>query len=247
MYEKVFLNYTRKQWDLEPEELMGVTDRVPILISRDDRYFQDKYQVMPKEGYTKMFERMLSSKNIKIMLNTDYKEIVKIDFDEGKVYLFNNEFKGIFIYTGEIDYFFNYKYGKLPYRSLRFKFIELDKKFYLDTATENFPNEYEFTRITEFKHFYKSVNDGNINKTIIVEEYPEKYNEENEPYYPIPKKEYLEIYEKYKKEVSNLNNKFRNIKFYFVGRLAEYRYYNMDKVVERALEVFEEIKEGEKK
>ena len=242
IFEKVFLNYTRKQWEEEPENLLGVTERVPILISKDDRYFQDKYQFMPKDGYTKMFERMLNSRNIKILLNTDYKEVVDIDFEKGKVYLFGKEFEGIFIYTGMIDYFFNYKYGKLPYRSLRFEFEEIDKEFYQDVAVENYPNNYDFTRITEFKHFYKDIYNININKTIIAKEYPEKYTSENEPYYPIPKKENLDKYEKYKNEVEKLNNKFKNVKFYFVGRLAEYKYYNMDIVVKRALDIFKLIK-----
>jgi len=238
VYEKVFLNYTRKQWNEEPGNLFGVTERVPILISRDDRYFQDRYQFMPKEGYTKIFERMVNKENIKILLNTDYKQIINVDFENKKVYLFGKEFKGIFVYTGMIDYFFDYKFGKLPYRSLDFNFEEIDKEFYQEVAVENYPNEYNFTRITEFKHFYKSVNNHNNNKTIIVKEYPKKYDEENEPYYPIPKKGNFEQYEKYKNKAESLNKKFKDVRFYSIGRLAEYKYYNMDVVVKRALEKF---------
>jgi UDP-galactopyranose mutase len=220
IYEKVFLNYTIKQWDMKPEELDSeVTSRVPVYISRDNRYFQDNYQGLPKYGYTKMFEKMIDNKNIHIMLNTDYKEIInEINYEK-------------MIYTGPIDYFFDYKYGKLPYRSLDFKFETYQLAQYQPVGTINYPNDYDFTRITEFKHMTEQKSEF----TTIVKEYPKSYNSEDDiPYYPIPKKENIEIYNKYKNEAEKEKNVI------FVGRLAEYKYYNMDAVIERILILFEE-------
>lgn len=220
IYENIFLGYNLKQWGLKPEELdPSVTARVPVFISRDDRYFQDKYQGIPSQGYTKMFENMLNHPNISILLNVDYKEIIEdVKFDR-------------MIYTGPIDYFFDYIYGALPYRSLKFEFKTLSQEFYQEVAQVNYPNDYDFTRITEFKH----MTGQKLDKTTIAFEYPETYRpEENEPYYPVPKDENLEIYSKYTKEVKKLSNIV-----YFVGRLADYKYYNMDQIVARALNVFE--------
>lgn len=220
IYEKVFLNYTTKQWGYKPEELDGsVTARVPVYISRDDRYFQDIYQGIPKHGYTKMFEKMINHPNIHILLNTDYREIIEdVKFDK-------------LIYTGPVDYFFDYIYGELPYRSLRFEFKTINSEYFQEVAQINYPNDYDFTRITEFKHMTGQKSD----LTTIAYEFPQSYIiGKNEPYYPIPKEENLEIYKKYLKEISKLNGIV-----YFVGRLAEYRYYNMDQIVARALNVFE--------
>ncbi|MGB9980282.1 UDP-galactopyranose mutase [Methanobacterium sp.] len=232
IYQKVFLNYTRKQWGMEPEELdSSVTARVPVYISRDNRYFQDKYQGMPKNGYTNLFERMLSNKNIEIMLETDFKDIIKINYDKKKIYFNKNEFKGKLIYTGEIDAFFEYKFGKLPYRSLKFNFETKNKDYFQEVGTINYPNDYKFTRITEFKHL---TGQKNV-KTTIIKEYPQKYNKDKDiPYYPIPQRENLELYEKYRKEAENYKNVF------FVGRLAEYQYYNMDIVIDKSLQIFKE-------
>ncbi|ADD01948.1 UDP-galactopyranose mutase [Thermoanaerobacter italicus Ab9] len=219
IYEKVFLNYTTKQWGMRPEELdPEVTGRVPVYISCDNRYFQDRYQGIPKYGYTKMFEKMLDNKNIHLMLNTDYKEIIdEIKYDK-------------MIYTGPIDYFFDYKHGKLPYRSLYFKFETYQLDQYQPVGTINYPNEYDFTRITEYKH----MTGQNHEFTTIVKEYPKDCKSENDiPYYPIPQKENMEICNKYKNEAEKQKN------ILFVGRLAEYRYYNMDAVVERVLSFFE--------
>ncbi|MGG4406335.1 UDP-galactopyranose mutase [Geobacillus stearothermophilus] len=233
VYEKVFLNYTTKQWGMKPEELdPTVTGRVPVYISRDNRYFQDAYQGMPKEGYTKIFEKLLSHSNIKLMLNTDYKEVIDIDVKNGKISLFGQEFKGIFVYTGKIDEFFNYEFGELPYRSLRFEFENIQKEFVQPVGTINYPNEYQFTRITEFKHLTGQEHSS----TTIVKEYPQGYERnvkgKDIPYYPIPKKENLELYAKYKERARQFPHVF------FVGRLAEYRYYDMDAVIARALTVF---------
>jgi UDP-galactopyranose mutase len=211
LYEKFFRNYTRKQWDLDPSELdASVTARVPTRTNRDDRYFTDTFQAMPKYGYTKMFENMLDSPNIKIMLNCDYREIVKeISFRE-------------MIYTGPVDSFFDYCYGKLPYRSLEFRHETHDVEFFQQAPVVNFPNEHAFTRITEFKY----LTGQNHKKTGIVYEFPQA---EGDPYYPIPRRENATLYAKYK-ALADIEPKVR-----FVGRLATYKYYNMDQIVAQAL------------
>ncbi len=217
LYERFFKNYTYKQWGVYPEKLSPeVTKRIPVRLNSDDRYFSDKYQGLPSDGYTKLFERMLSHKNITIMLNTDYKEVIN-----------DIKFKRI-IYTGPVDYFFDYKYGKLPYRSLRFESETIEQEYFQEVAVVNYPNDYDFTRITEFKHMTLQKHP----KTTIFREYPES---EGEPFYPMPMDEALYIYNKYQEEVRKLKS------VYFIGRLAEYKYYNMDQVVKRALEVFKEI------
>jgi UDP-galactopyranose mutase len=232
VYEKVYKNYTMKQWGLKPEEISPqVTARVPIYISRDNRYFTDKYQVIPKDGYTKIFERMLKHPNIKIMLNTDFKEVISIDFENKKIYFLGQEFKGKLIFTGMIDELFNFKYGFLPYRSLDLRFETIEQEYYQEVPVVNYPNDYDFTRITEFKHIHPVKSD----KTTILKEYPKAYQPNVDiPYYPVFTKENQELYNKYKEEA----DKFENL--ILVGRLAEYRYYDMDDVVKRALEVFEE-------
>lgn len=220
IYRNVFLNYTMKQWDLKPEELdPSVTSRIPVFLSRDNRYFQDTYQGIPKEGYTKIFERMLSHSNIVLILNTDFKEIK----DEIKYkYL---------IYTGAIDEFFDYKYGELPYRSLKFEITKVESPEFQPVAQINYPNNYKFTRITEFKHFLPY----NNLFSIIAYEYPEKHIlNENDRFYPIPQKQNREIYEKYLELARELSHNTL-----FVGRLAEYKYYNMNEVVGVALMMFD--------
>jgi UDP-galactopyranose mutase len=217
LYEKFFKQYTRKQWDLDPSELdASVTSRVPTRTNKDNRYFTDVYQAMPLYGYTKMFQKMLSHPNIKIMLNTDYKEIVDII-----------PYKSM-IYTGPVDSFFNYCYGRLPYRSIEFRFETLDQEIFQPTGTVNYPNEHAYTRITEFKYLTGQKNP----KTSIVYEYPQA---EGDPYYPIPRPENAEIYKKYQKLASAMTNT------YFTGRLATYKYYNMDQVVAQSLSLFEKI------
>ncbi|MCD6570896.1 MAG: UDP-galactopyranose mutase [Deltaproteobacteria bacterium] len=221
VYDKVFLNYTVKQWGIRPEEIdPSVTARVPVLISRDDRYFQNPYQGIPANGYTKMFERMLDNPNINIMLNTDYKDIID-----------HTGFKRM-IYTGPIDYFFDYKNGKLPYRSINFDFKTMNMEQFQEVAVVNYPNDYEFTRITESKHLT-----GQKHKaTTIVKEFPEDYDpDKNVPSYPVHRPENIEIYERYKNDAQRINN------VTFLGRLAEYKYYNMDEVVEKALSLCKEL------
>lgn len=217
LYEKFFKNYTKKQWDLDPSELdASVTARVPTRTNKDDRYFTDTYQAMPIYGYTRMFQKMLSHPNIKIMLNTDYKEIIDVI-----------PYKNL-IYTGPIDSFFNYCYGRLPYRSLEFKFETHDTETFQSTGTINFPNEHAYTRITEFKYLTGQKH----SKTSIVYEYPQA---EGDPYYPIPRPENAEIYKKYQQLANAMTNT------YFTGRLATYKYYNMDQVVAQSLSLFEKL------
>ena len=215
LYEKFFKHYTKKQWELDPVKLApSVCGRIPVRTNNDDRYFTDKYQFMPKDGYTKMFERMLKHKNIEIILNTDYKEIINnVKFDK-------------MIFTGPIDYFFDYEFGKLPYRSIRFEWKNYDKEKYQEVAVINYVEEKpEFTRITEYKYLT-----GQANKTTTLSiEYPQK---NGDPYYPIPTEENKQRYHLYRKKAEKLTSVI------FLGRLAEYRYYNMDEVVGRVLNEF---------
>lgn len=231
IYEKVFKNYTAKQWNKNPEDIDSkVTARVPIFVGTDDRYFNDKYQAIPKEGYTKIFERMLSHPNIKILLNTDFKEVVRVDFESKKIYFLGQEFKGKLIFTGMIDELFDYKFGELPYRTLDLVFKTVEKEYFQEVATVNYPNDYDWTRITEFKHIHPV----DTKKTTILYEYPKEYKRGDIPYYPVFTQENQEKYAKYVDYAKN----FKNI--ILVGRLAEYKYYDMDDIVKRALKVFEE-------
>jgi len=217
LYEKFFRGYTKKQWDLDPSELdASVTARVPVRTNRDNRYFTDTYQLMPLHGYTKMFENMLSHPNIKVMTNTDYREIADVI-----------PYKNL-IYTGPIDEYFNFCYGKLPYRSINFKFETLDVEKYQATGTVNYPNDYAYTRITEFKYLTGQQH----KKTAIVYEFP---TAEGDPYYPIPRQENAEIYKKYEALAATMTNT------YFTGRLATYKYYNMDQVVAQSLTLFKKL------
>jgi len=217
LYEKFFRGYTRKQWGLDPSELdASVTARVPTRTNRDDRYFTDTYQAMPKQGYTRMFENMLDSPNIKIVLNCDYRELLnEVSFRE-------------MIYTGPVDSFFDYRYGKLPYRSLEFKHETHDGEVFQQAPVVNYPQNQAFTRITEFKYLTGQKH----NKTSVVYEYPRA---EGDPYYPIPRPENAELYSKYKALADARPD------VHFVGRLATYKYYNMDQIVAQALTVYGKI------
>lgn len=231
IYDKVFKNYTAKQWNMKPEDIdPEVTARVPIFIGKDDRYFNDKYQAIPKNGYTKIFENMLNHPNIKLMLNTDYKEVISVDLDNYKIYFMGNEFKGILIFTGMIDELFEFKFGQLPYRTLNLKFETVEKEYFQEVTTVNYPNNYDFTRITEFKHIHPT----ETKKTTILKEYPKKYEKGDTPYYPVFTPENREKYNKYKEFALNFKN------LILVGRLADYRYYDMDDIVKKSLEVFNE-------
>jgi UDP-galactopyranose mutase len=217
LYEKFFKGYTRKQWGLDPTELdASVAGRIPTRSNRDDRYFADTYQAMPQHGYTRMFEKMLDHPNIKIMLNTDFKEVQDIIPYENM------------IYTGPIDYYFDYCYGRLPYRSIDFKFETFEMEHFQSTGTINYPNEHPYTRITEFKYLTGQKH----HKTSIVYEYP---TAEGDPYYPIPRPENTELYKKYQCKTESVPNT------YFTGRLATYKYYNMDQVVAQSLALYKKI------
>jgi UDP-galactopyranose mutase len=216
LYEKFFRGYTRKQWGLDPSQLDSmVTARLPVRTNRDDRYFSDTFQAMPLQGYTRMFENMLDHPNIKVLLNCDYREVAD-DIPHGKM-----------IYTGAIDEFFQFRYGKLPYRSLQFDFQTVDQEWVQPVAVVNYPNEHLYTRVTEFKRLTGQVHP----KSTLVYEYP---GNEGDPYYPVPRPENNEIYKRYQQLAETTG-------VHFVGRLATYKYYNMDQVVAQALSVYARI------
>ena len=214
LYEAFFKNYTKKQWGKDPKNLSAdIAKRVPVRDNLDDRYFSDKYQGIPVEGFTRLFANMLDHPNIDILLNTDYFDI-KMPYKPE-----------LTVYTGELDSFFDYKYGKLEYRSLEFRYETVDKKFFQPVAVVNYPGDEPWTRITEYKQFLGEETD----ETTLCYEYPADYGE---PYYVIINDENLKKRELYMKEVSKLE---KSGNFLFTGRLAEYKYYNMDQAVESAL------------
>jgi len=220
LYEKFFRNYTRKQWDMDPSELdAAVAARVPVRTNRDNRYFTDTYQAMPLHGYTRMFENMLDHPNIKILLNANYKEIAN-----------QIPYKHL-IYTGPVDEFFGFEYGKLPYRSLEFKHETVNRPVFQPEAVINYPNEHPYTRVTEFKYLTGQEHP----KSSIVYEFPQA---EGDPYYPVPRPENNAIYKKYKALADGTPG------VHFVGRLATYKYYNMDQVTGQALATFAKISGG---
>lgn len=214
LYEKFFRNYTRKQWGLDPSELdASVISRVPIRTNRDNRYFTDIYQAMPLHGYTRMFENMLDHPNIKVMLNIDYQEVEDlIPYRE-------------IIFTGPIDEFFNYQFGKLPYRSLEFRLETHNTPVFQQAPVINYPNEHPYTRVTEFKYLTGQIHE----KTTVVYEYP---MDDGDPYYPVPRPENREIYQKYQTLAQATPS------VHFIGRLATYKYFNMDQVVGQALTLY---------
>ena len=236
LYEKFFKNYTLKQWKKHPRELdASVCGRIPIRTNRDDRYLKEEFQALPKEGYHRMFERMLeASPGVEVRLNTDYREVVgSIPHDH-------------LITTGPIDEYFDCCFGPLPYRSLRFEneafsaeqLVEREviagkPGFWQPAMQVNYPNEEEYTRIVEIKH----ATGQECSNTTIVREYPDDYEAGKEAYYPIPTPENSALYQKYAEKAAELTN------VSFVGRLATYRYYNMDQVVGMALAEFEKLRE----
>ncbi len=217
LYEKFFRGYTRKQWGLDPSELSSqVTARIPVRTNRDDRYFSDAYQYMPLHGFTRMFEHMLDHENVTIQLSTDYRDIKdSVPYRE-------------MIYTGPIDEFFDYRFGKLPYRSLEFRHETHDMPVFQAAPVINYPNDFNHTRVTEFKYLTGQEHE----KTSIVYEYPRA---EGDPYYPIPRPQNAEINAMYQALVNDTPG------LHFVGRLASYKYYNMDQVVGQALTLYRKI------
>ena len=240
IYENVFKYYTMKQWGYSAEEIdPKVTGRVPVFVSYDDRYFQDEFQKMPKEGYTKIFERILNHPNIEVKLNTDGNELLKPDVEKGLMYFNDEVFDGPVVYTGILDSLFDYCLGELPYRSLVFKNESHDGDYQAAT-TINYPDDekiHPYTRISEYK---KMMFNPPKDKTSVVVEYPFNYDRNgkqgNIPYYPVFRKESEELYKNY----LELANKIPNL--YPVGRLAEYKYFNMDNIVEHALEIVDTTK-----
>jgi UDP-galactopyranose mutase len=223
LYEKFFRGYTRKQWGLDPSQLDAqVTSRIPVRTNRDDRYFTDAFQFMPKHGFTRMFENMLDHPRISFALGTGYLDLQK-----------SVRFRQL-IFTGPVDEYFNFRFGKLPYRSLLFEHETRAQEWFQPTAVVNYPNDFDYTRITEFKHLTGQQH----RQTSIVYEYP---CAAGDPYYPIPRAENAAIYAQYRGLVESTPN------VHFVGRLATYRYYNMDQVIAQALTVYKKLAAAERK
>ncbi|MFA6814473.1 MAG: UDP-galactopyranose mutase [Patescibacteria group bacterium] len=220
LYELMFKHYTKKQWDLWPIELeASVMDRIPVRTNYDNRYFTDKYQYLPENGYTSLFENMLNNPNITVELGVDYLESKYVDHSFEKLY-----------FTGPIDKYFSNKFKKLQYRSIDFQFENFKKDFYQKNSVINYPNTNNFTRIVEYKYFAKNPNKIGPHTTI-SKEYS-KWG--GEPYYPVPTKKNRIIYDKYRKEAKKIEKE--NI--FFVGRLANYKYFNMDEAFKNALNIF---------
>lgn len=232
VYNNVFLYYTMKQWGQTPEQVdRSVMSRVPILIARDNRYFQDTWQGMPKDGYTKMFEDMLEHQNIEVKTGTKAQSV--LTFTKEEVLFENQSFQGEVIYTGPVDELFQFCYGRLPYRTLNFEW-EYHMQDYVQThGVVNYTVDQEYTRITEFKHLTGQKAKG----TTTVKEYPAQYTgkEGETPYYAILSEENKQQYEKYRNKIKEYHN------VYLLGRLAEYQYYNMDAMVEKALELADQL------
>ena len=221
LYEMFFKNYTRKQWKRDPKDLdASVCGRIPVRTNRDNRYLSEKFQALPKDGYTAMFKRILNHPNIHLRLNTNFQEIpASLRY-------------GHLIFTGMIDEYYDFRFGPLPYRSLRFEPETLQQEFFQPAMQVNYPNEHDFTRIVEIKH----ATGQKLPVTTIVREYPEDFGPGKEPYYPIPAPDAKAIYEQYAALAA------QEEKVSFVGRLATYRYYNMDQVVGMALTEFEKLR-----
>ncbi|MCP2025146.1 UDP-galactopyranose mutase [Flavobacterium sp. HSC-32F16] len=227
LYEKMFKHYTKKQWDKYPAELdASVLDRIPVRYNYDDRYFSDTYQALPQGGYTQLFENIVKHPNIEILLDTDY-------FDVKEQY---TGYEKLF-YTGPVDRFFDFKHSlteKLEYRSINFVSETIDAAFFQENSVVNYPGtEVDFTRIIEYKHFGNQKSE----KTTVVREYTV---DEGEPYYPVPNPRNAEIYNKYKDEAEKL------LDVHFVGRLANYKYFNMDQAFKNALDLFDSLEKKDK-
>ncbi|MDR2468216.1 MAG: UDP-galactopyranose mutase [Spirochaetaceae bacterium] len=231
VYQNVFVHYTEKQWGVSIDKIDTSTiNRVPIMIGYDENYFSDAIQLMPKQGYTELFNAMLFSKKITLSLNTDAKEKLRFDFETAKIYFNNDLYNGIVFFSGALDELFDNKYGQLPYRSLDFLFETIESKWYQDAAVVNYPNDEKWTRITEFKHCMPR-HTKTPNRTIILKEYPHTFEKDGvcEPYYPVINAENTALYQKYADDARIFQ------KLILCGRLAEYKYYNMDEAVARSL------------
>ena len=231
----LFAKHLKKVYEISDEEIFELIDNLlPFRTSYDCRYYHDIYQAVPRDGYTNMFNNMLSNHNITVMLNKDYHDIIKIDKKKKKIFFEDEEFKGHMIFTGMIDEFFDYKFGELPYRSSILVNEVIDNETFQDIAVTYYPTEYHFTRITDYKYISEDYSES----TVIQLEYPVKYHanseEENIPFYPIPLEKNNKIYGKYKK----LSEEYDNVTF--IGRLTEYKILQMDEVVEKVLNLISE-------
>ena len=220
-YEMFFQNYTRKQWRRDPTQLdASVCGRIPVRTNRDNRFVTEKFQALPREGYTAMFQRMLEHPRIEVRLKTDYREAkAQVKYRH-------------LIYTGMVDEFYDFSEGRLPYRSMRFEPETFQKEFFQPAMQVNYPNDFDYTRVVEIKH----ATGQKIPVTTVVREYPEDFGPGKEAYYPIPAEDTKVLYAKYAARVE------QEKKVTFVGRLATYRYYNMDQVVAMALAEYEKLK-----
>ncbi len=219
LYEKLFKNYTIKQWSMHPRDLeASVMDRIPVRTDHDDRYFTDRYQAVPELGYTAMFERMLRHANVTVALETDF-------------FAVREDIKGpeMLVFTGPIDRYFDFRFGQLQYRSLYFRYKTLGVEYFQPRAQVNYPNDHDFTRITEPKHATGQKSD----RTTIIEEYS---TWEGEPYYPVPSRRNMDLYQRYREAAEGLEG------VVFAGRLGEYRYLNMDQAFKRALDLFARLR-----
>lgn len=235
IYEKVFLNYTMKQWGMKsPEELdPSVLGRVPVIVSRDNRYFHNKYQAIPKKGYSSIFDKMIDNPKIHVLLNTEAHDIISIR--DNSIYFDDSLYSGKLIYTGMVDELFNYEQGNLPYRSVDIKFQEYDMSYYQKVAVVNYPNDHDFTRSTEFKYFQDN-HSTLTKKTTVCREYPVPFKKGiNNPYYVIHTRENDHNHKIYAEKINNIED------LYIVGRLAEYKYYDMDQIVLSAMETAESL------
>jgi UDP-galactopyranose mutase len=221
LYEAFYLGYTLKQWGIHPKDLdASVCGRIPVRFNKDCRYSDYKYQVTPKYGFTKMFQNMISNPLISVMLNTDYREVKQ-----------HISPRIATVYTGPVDEYFDYKLGRLPWRSLDFQYEEFHQPYKQPCVQINYPNDFDYTRTVEIKH----VTGQRSYNTVVAYEYPKSYGD---PYYPVPQQQNLSLYKCY--ESLMLSEKLEKNVF-FVGRLATYRYYNTDQVIEEALKTFDEI------
>lgn len=237
VYEKVFLHYTTKMWGLAPDEIdPSVTARVPIRLSYDDRHFQHPYQVMPLDGFTRLVENMLDHPNIQIVLNQNACESLHLDKEKREIYFDGNRFDGKLVYTGAIDELFGYCFGMLPYRSLKFEHLTYKKDYIQDSAVQNWPDDRRATRRTEMKRLTQQKKGG---VTSIIIEYPGAYAinspDFGEPLYPISKQDNIALYKRYEAMAQQYPQ------LVMIGRLADYKYYNMEATVMRSLQVTDRL------
>lgn len=233
IYTNIYQKEIKKIYGVEDtNQIMNFIDKMPpVIVSYDCRYYNDVYQTIPASGYTKMFENMLTNHNINVLLEKDYKDILKIDYENKKVYYEGEEFNGQIIFTGKIDEFFNYKYGELPYRSSVLLNEDIQEIMFQENATINYPDEYHFTRITEFKYLTGQQNFYTTLQFEFPVEYKKDNPEQNNPFYAMDTPENKKLYERYEK----LSKEFENVTF--IGRLAEYKDMNMDESVEKVLDL----------